>query len=86
MGVGANVCNTSTWEVETGDSGAQGYPWLPREFKANLAYMRFYFQKKEKEKKKKRTYCKEEKLSGRKREKTWKMEDMVKIHYIYVYI
>lgn len=53
MGVGANVCNTSTWEVETGDSGAQGYPWLPREFKANLAYMRFYFQKKKKEKRRK---------------------------------
>lgn len=85
MGVGANVCNTSTWEVETLDSGAQGYPWLPREFKANLAYVRSYFQKKEKEKKKS-TYCKEEKLSGRKRGKTRIMEDMVKIHYIYVYI
>lgn len=53
MGVGANVCNTSTWEVETGDSGAQGYPWLPREFKANLAYVRSYFQKKKKEKRRK---------------------------------
>lgn len=72
------------WRQETQE--LKDIPWLPREFKANLAYVRFYFQKKEKEKKKKRTYCKEEKLSGRKREKTWIMEDMVKIHYIYVYI
>lgn len=32
----AQVCNPSTWEVEAGRSGVQGYLQLHREFKASL--------------------------------------------------
>jgi hypothetical protein len=38
----ASLCNPSTWKVEVGGSGVQGYLYLDGEFKANLGYMRQY--------------------------------------------
>lgn len=37
LSVAACACNSSTREVETGESGVQGLPQLHREFEASLA-------------------------------------------------
>lgn len=36
----AHTCHYSTWEVEAGGSGVQGYPWLQGKFKVSLGYLR----------------------------------------------
>lgn len=34
------ACTPSIWQGRAGGSETQGYPWLHKEFKASLAYMR----------------------------------------------
>lgn len=37
--------NLSLWEVEAEESRVQGHPWVHREFKVSLSYVRDYLKK-----------------------------------------